>query len=113
MTIQPSSFRFGVALAAATCFPLITEAQTLVRGSGVLGLPEMQIDLSTRAAERYAIVIGNGDYESASGLKNANADAALMASFLRDQGYEVIERHNLTKLGFEELLRRVLFDVSK
>ena len=116
MTAQLSGWRctgIGAAVAGVLCFPLMTEAQTLVRGSGVLGLPEMQIDLSTRAAERYAIVIGNGDYESASGLKNANADAALMASFLRDQGYEVIERHNLTKLGFEELLRRVLFDVSK
>lgn len=103
----------GMALSSTICVPLAVSAQTLVRGSGVLGLPEMQIDLSTRAAERYAIVIGNGDYDSVTDLKNANADATLMASFLRDQGYEVIERHNLTKRGFEELLRRVLFDVSK
>ncbi|MBL4807621.1 MAG: caspase family protein [Rhodobacteraceae bacterium] len=103
----------GLAFATTVCFPFNLSAQTLVRGSGVLGLPEIRIDLSTRAAERYAIVIGNGDYETAPDLANANADARLMASFLRDQGYEVIERHNLTKLGFEELLRRVLFDVSK
>ena len=103
----------GLALGSAICVPFQVSAQTLVRGSGVLGLPEMQIDLSTRAAERYAIVIGNGDYTSVSDLKNANADATLMASFLRDQGYEVIERHNVTKRGFEELLRRVLFDVTK
>ncbi len=116
MTYQLNRLRrafVGLTLAGITCIPLNLSAQTLVRGSGVLGLPDMQIDLSTRASERYAIVIGNGDYDSISGLKNANADARIMASFLRDQGYEVIERHNLTKLGFEELLRRVLFDVSK
>ncbi|MCF6304236.1 MAG: caspase family protein [Rhodobacteraceae bacterium] len=100
-------------LAGIICIPFGLSAQTLVRGAGVFGLPDMQIDLSVRAAERYAIVIGNGDYDYVSGLKNANADARLVASFLRDQGYEVIERHNLTKLGFEQLLRRVLFDVSK
>lgn len=103
----------GLAFTSVICVPFQASGQTLVRGSGVLGLPEMQIDLATRASERYAIVIGNGDYQSVTDLRNANADATLMAGFLRDQGYEVIERHNLTKRGFEELLRRVLFDVSK
>jgi len=104
---------YGVALAGAVSVPVDLSAQTLMRGSGVFGLPEVQIDLSTRAAERYAIVIGNGDYESVTGLKNAVSDAELVADFLRDQGYEVVERHNITKRGFEEVLRRVLFDVSK
>lgn len=116
MTQKPNRLRHALlrlALSGIICTPIQVNAQTLLRGAGVIGLPEIQIDLSTRASERYAIVIGNSAYESATPLRNAASDATVMASFLREQGYEVIERHNLTKLGFEELLRRVLFDVSK
>jgi len=103
-----------IALLASASFAATPAlGQVLVRGAGVLGLPDMQIDLSAPASQRYAIVIGNGDYESAPDLRNANADATLVAAFLRDQGYEVLERHNLDKRGFEDILRRVLFDVNK
>ncbi|MEX0970787.1 MAG: caspase family protein [Paracoccaceae bacterium] len=103
-----------VALLASACFAIpAAHGQTLLRGAGVLGLPDMQIDLSAPASQRYAIVIGNGDYVHAPDLNNANADARLVAAFLRDQGYEVLERHNLDKRGFEDVLRRVLFDVNK
>ena len=36
-----------------------------------------------------------------------------MADFLADHGYQVLRYENVTKLGFEQLLRRVLFDVDK
>lgn len=100
-------------LATASFIAQPVTAQVLTRGAGVLGLPDMQIDLTQPASQRYAVVIGNSDYVTAPDLRNADADATLVAAFLRDQGYEVLERHNLTKRGFEDVLRRVLFDVTK
>ncbi len=104
---------FALSLASTAFIAPDLAAQSLVRGSGVIGLPDVQIDLSTRAAKRYAFVIGNSDYTVAPDLRNADADARLMAAFLREQGYEVFEYTNLTKRGFEDMLRRVLFDVDK
>lgn len=84
------------------------ELSALVRGSGVIGLPDVTIDLDRRADRRFAIVIGNGDYAHVSGLKNAVADARLVADFLRGQGYVVLDRYDLPKRGFEGLLREAL-----
>ena len=71
------------------------------------------IDLSTRAAKRYAVVIGNSDYSAIPDLPNAHADAGVMAQFFKDQGYDVHTHLDITKRGFEDTLRRVLFDVDK
>lgn len=71
------------------------------------------IDTSTRAAKRYAIVIGNSAYSAIPDLPNAHADATAMAEFFKTQGYEVHSHLDLTKRGFEDTLRRVLFDVDK
>lgn len=65
------------------------------------------------AAKRYAVVIGNDTYSSIPSLKNALADARATAEFLRSQGYEVQYHENISKRDFEEVLRRVLFDVDK
>jgi len=72
-----------------------------------------QLDLSVRPSRRYAVVIGNAHYQSVPGLKNAIADANLVAGFLKRQGYEVKEHYDVTKREFEQILRRTLFDVSK
>jgi uncharacterized caspase-like protein/TPR repeat protein len=84
------------------------ELAALVRGSGVIGLPDVTIDLNRRAERRFAIVVGNGDYAHVTDLKNAVADARLVANFLRSQGYAVLDRYNLPKRGFEGLLREAL-----
>lgn len=84
----------------------------LLKG-GATNLQLRAIDTSVRAANRYAIVIGNADYASIPTLKNALADARVTAAFLKSQGYDVQYHENITKRGFESMLRRVLFDVDK
>ncbi len=75
--------------------------------------PLRSFDIETRAAHRYAIVIGNSDYNAIPDLPNAEADADVMADFLRGQGYRVQHHNDITKRGFEDVLRRVLFDVDQ
>jgi uncharacterized caspase-like protein/TPR repeat protein len=70
-------------------------------------------DGAAPAPDRYAIVVGNSDYTTAPDLKNARADARLFGDFLAGQGYRVSRYDDLSKLGFERMLRRVLFDVDK
>lgn len=74
--------------------------------------PRRGFDASHPATKRYAVVIGNGDYSAIPDLKNAQNDARLLASFLKAQGYDVRFHENLTKRGFEDVLRRILFDVD-
>jgi len=88
------------------------ELRTLVRSSGSSGIPDIRIDLTKPAAQKYAIVIGNGDYDHIPDLKNTVADAQLVASYLRSIDYSVKELINLDKEGFEAALRGVLFEVS-
>ena len=83
----------------------------LIRGSSETG-PFRSVDPTTRASHRYAIVIGNSDYSAVPDLPNALADALVMAQFFKTQGYDVKHHENITKRGFEDVLRRVLFDVT-
>jgi TPR repeat protein len=69
--------------------------------------------LGEAAPKRYAIVIGNGDYAAAPDLRNARADAELVAGFLADQGYAVTRYADLDKAGFEAMLQRVLLEIDK
>ena len=84
----------------------------LISGSATMA-PLRSFDIETRAENRYAIVIGNSDYSAIPDLPNAEADADIMAEFLRGQGYRVQHHIDITKRGFEDVLRRVLFDVDK
>lgn len=86
--------------------------RTLLRPAEVLGLPGITIDLSKKATQRYAMVIGNGAYEHVPTLPNAVSDAHLVASVLKRSGYVVEEYDNLTKRGFETALRRLMFETS-
>ncbi|MEM9344221.1 MAG: caspase family protein [Pseudomonadota bacterium] len=70
-------------------------------------------DPAKPAAKRYALVIGNSEYAAISDLPNAAADATVFADFLRAQGYIVHHREDITKRGFEDALRRILFDVDR
>ncbi|MEO0991564.1 MAG: caspase family protein, partial [Pseudomonadota bacterium] len=70
------------------------------------------MSIGVRTEQRYAIVIGNSDYDAIPDLPNAEADGRAVAQFLEAQGYIVKYHENLTKRGFEEVLRRALFDVD-
>ena len=76
------------------------------------GLPMTgaRLDLDRAANRRYAVVVGNDTYQHASSLENAGADARAMAKMLREQGFQVLERYNLDKRGFEDLMRELLFE---
>ena len=69
--------------------------------------------LDEAAPKRFAIVVGNGDYRVAPDLRNARADAGLVAKFLDEQGYSVTEYADLDKAGFEAMLQRILHEVDK
>lgn len=56
--------------------------------------PEPVADLPKE--KRVALVIGNGAYTSVSVLKNADSDARAVAASLRNLGFDVIEKHDLT-----------------
>jgi len=110
---------FCTAITAALSVPSILAAQVsleieaLIQKTKVGTTRPKQENLSVSAIKRYAVVIGNSSYQHAPKLKNARADAGLVANFLRDQGYETHEYYDITKLKFEEILRRILFDVDK
>ena len=61
--------------------------ERLIQGSAG-STPLRSIDITTRASNRYAIVIGNSDYSAVPDLPNAHADARVMAQFFKAQGYE-------------------------
>ncbi|WP_181366409.1 caspase family protein [Albidovulum aquaemixtae] len=86
---------------------------TLQRPAEVLGLPGLSIDLTKPATQRYALVIGNGDYSYVPSLPNAVADARLIAGVLKRAGYVVQEYENLDRRGFEAALRRMIADTDK
>ena len=60
--------------------------------------PEPVADLP-KAEKRVALVIGNGAYTSVSALKNADGDARAVAGSLRNLGFDVIEKHDLTLIA--------------
>jgi len=113
--------RCAILLGSAACLALVatsSAAQTgsyldrLVSGSTSIA-PLRSIDTTTRAEKRYALVIGNSAYSAIPSLPNANADSTVMAAFLRSQDYVVHHHTDITKRGFEDALRRILFDVDK
>ena len=69
---------------------------------GVLLLAGMRI---AQAADRVALVIGNGAYEHTITLPNPPNDARAMATLLRGLNFEVIEGEDLTKDALDAKLR--------
>lgn len=107
---------------AITCAILISGSGTVFGQSETAPPPALsdllptkpfRIDLESKAAQRYAIVIGNSDYAGVTGLPNAISDAEIVSDFLGAQGYDVRQHRNVTKRGFEDILRRVLVDVNE
>jgi Caspase domain len=57
------------------------------------------------AADRIALVVGNGNYQHTSRLKNPANDAEDLAAALRKIGFDVVEGRDLDRRGMEERLR--------
>jgi hypothetical protein len=53
----------------------------------------------------HALVIGNGHYGQAQTLENAVDDARAISGKLRELGFHVIERHDLSRSGMRKALR--------
>ena len=103
----------GCASAISVAFAQTADDGTvIVRSTQLDGVPPLSFVLEEQSTQRYALVIGNGDYESVGDLPNAVADARDMADLLRRGGYEVADYYNVTKLDFEAALRRMLFEVE-
>lgn len=77
------------------------EIKTPPTGSYSPGSPSVA---EINADRRVALLIGNGAYKT-SPLKNPVNDARDMAATLRDCGFEVIQRENLTRREMEEQIR--------
>ncbi len=58
-----------------------------------------------RAADRVALVIGNGNYANANKLKNPPNDAEDLAAALRKIGFDVVEGRDLDRRNMEEKLK--------
>ncbi|MCP5085759.1 MAG: hypothetical protein GY952_02995 [Rhodobacteraceae bacterium] len=104
---------FATLMASAAMSQTSFETEALILRSGLVEVSRTRQDLTVTGLKRYAIVVGNGAYEHAADLRNSEADAKLVAAFLRDQGYQTHEYRNATKLNFEEILRAALFNVDK
>ena len=115
---RPASILAACLLTASSLAVGSAQAQTgfvvdrLISGSAEIA-PLRGINPDIPAAKRYAIVIGNSDYAAIPDLPNAHADADVMAQFFKAQGYLVHQHEDITKRGFEDVLRRVLFDVDR
>ncbi|MEZ7890377.1 MAG: caspase family protein [Candidatus Wallbacteria bacterium] len=62
------------------------------------------IDNAYGADKRYALVIGNADYNNVSKLKNTLNDAVAMETVLKTCGFNVMRGENLTKRQFKDLV---------
>jgi uncharacterized caspase-like protein len=114
--IGSHSFAATRLVAAAVAGLIAAAAPALAETTPRAVLPETRAEggtqtLAPATSARYAVVLGNGDYAHVPGLANAKADAQAMAAFLRGRGFEVIERYDLDKRGFESLMRRILVTV--
>jgi invasion protein IalB len=58
-----------------------------------------------QAAERVALIIGNGDYAHTTTLRNPANDAADIGSTLRELGFVVVDGMNLNRQGMEAKIR--------
>lgn len=90
----------------------VDASRLVTRSAGIAGVAPVSIDLDAISTQRYALVIGNGDYANVTDLPNAVADSRLVAQTLRASGYTVSEHYDLDKLGFEAALRKMLYETE-
>ena len=82
----------------------------MMSGLRLLGVVAVFLCLWTGAASaqqenRVALIIGNGAYENAEALRNPVNDARAMAKVLRESGFDVILRENVTRRALTDALR--------
>ncbi len=81
-------------------------SRSLLAGFLLLAAFALRTDAAPKPAARTALVIGNAKYEAAVGpLRNTANDAKAVAKTLRDLGFAVIEKHDVTR---DQLLRAVV-----
>ena len=88
------------------------DSRIIVRSTDVVGVPPLEFNLDAESTQRYALVVGNGDYDNVEDLPNAVADAEAVAGLLRKGGYTVADYYDIDKKEFEAALRRMLFEVE-
>lgn len=96
----------------AVKWPSIRAALLMCSAAIVVSQAHAVQDPKRSANDRYAIVVGNGDYDTAGKLQNAVSDARVVADMLRRHGFAVDERYDLDKAGFEDLMRSMLYQTS-
>lgn len=70
-----------------------------------IGLAIIGMTCSASADKRVALVIGNSQYLHTQRLVNPENDARLIASILREQGFEVLDHQNLDFKGMKRAIR--------
>lgn len=60
------------------------------------------------AEGRVALVVGNANYRNVPKLKNSVRDAALVAKALRDVGFDVVEKTDVSRRGFEAAVKEAI-----
>lgn len=88
------------------------EPAIIVRSTQAAGIPPLTFNLDAESTQKYALVIGNGDYEHVDDLPNAVNDARDIAAMLRQGGFVVSDHYNIGKMDFEAALRKMLFEVE-
>ncbi len=92
-----------------------TRGVALVATLAALGAPAPALAALEflQTANRIAIVVGNEDYANVPDLPNAGRDARDIAEMLRGFGYSVHEGYDVTREGFEKLVREALLNVPE
>ena len=81
-------------------------SRSILAGFLLLAAFAPRTDAAPKPAARTALVIGNAKYEAVVGpLRNTANDAKAVAKTLRDLGFAVIEKHDVTR---DQLLRAVV-----
>jgi TPR repeat protein len=77
--------------------------------SALLGLVATVLTLAEAHAEkRVALLVGNAAYEHVAALPNPVNDVAKVSEVLKKAGFDVVVGSNLTRLAFEDSVRRFL-----
>jgi Caspase domain len=82
---------------------MIAFALCLLPAAPTLALPSA----NPEPQGRLAFVVGNWDYTNLIPLKNPGRNSELVAESLQNLGFDVSQRQNLTRKGFEEAIKEI------
>jgi hypothetical protein len=101
---QKYSFITAVTVLAAVCIAISASVRATAQQDPNRQLVRTEATRSTNA-RRVALIIGNGAYTDAPGLKNPPNDARDMAAMLRTLGFDVTSGVNLNQRDMKKLIR--------